>query len=85
MLSATHSPAEFAARHGCKVDKVLGWIDSKELAAINTAANPHGAKPRWRITEEAIADFERRRSTVVAAPSLSRKKRQDAEVIQFFK
>ena len=56
------SPPALAKRYGVKPAKVLAWIASGELVAINTAERSTG-RPRWQISPEAIADFERRRSS----------------------
>ena len=43
------SPREYAKRHGISPDKVLTWIRSGELRALNLATNADG-RPRLRIT-----------------------------------
>lgn len=67
MLSATFAPADVAARWDCRVEKVLALIAAGELVAVNTAVRTKAAvttpKPRWRITKDALDDFERSRST----------------------
>jgi excisionase family DNA binding protein len=72
------SPAEVAAYFGVKVDKVLFWIHAGELRAINTALKPNG-RPRYRILEKDLEDFERHRANHPApekkrqpSPGLSR-------------
>jgi excisionase family DNA binding protein len=42
-------------------DKVRGWIERGELRAVNCAARA-GGRPRWRVSREALAEFERLRS-----------------------
>ncbi|MFO0821635.1 MAG: helix-turn-helix domain-containing protein [Gemmataceae bacterium] len=39
------------------------WIRRGELAAINVGRAPGKARARWRITPQALAEFEARRST----------------------
>ena len=56
------TPPVYAKSRGVKNDKVLYWIKTGELAAINFARNP-GGRPSWKIFPEAIADFERRRAS----------------------
>jgi hypothetical protein len=41
-------------------DKVRAFINRGELVAVNTAANLC-ARPRWVISPQDLADFERRR------------------------
>jgi hypothetical protein len=56
--------SEIADRYRCGPEKVLGWLRSGELSGVNIAARVGGKKPRWRISAEALANFERRRSAV---------------------
>lgn len=57
------TPPQIADRLACKPETVIGWIRSGELAAINLA-RPGCIKPRYRISPQALADFEMRRSVV---------------------
>ncbi len=68
------TPPVLARRLGVDVHKILSWITSGELTAINCATRPAG-RPRWRITEEAVAEFARRRSSA-PAPRQPRRRRQ---------
>lgn len=70
-MKVTLSPQQYAKRLGIDRGKVIKWIDGGQLAAINAATNPNG-RPRWRIPEEAIEDFERRRANPAAAPTQRR-------------
>ena len=56
---------------------VLAWIRSKELAAINVAPT-RGGRPKWRMSEEALKQFELLRGTVAptSAPTARRRKPQ---------
>lgn len=60
------SPPAIAKRYGIKPVKVLAWIAAGELVAVNVAERSNG-RPRWRVSPEALADFERRRSSRPAA------------------
>jgi hypothetical protein len=60
---------DLTARYGVTVNTVLGWIRRNELQAVNVGRMPGKKRPRWRITEAAIAEFERRRSTGAIAQS----------------
>lgn len=73
---STFSPQQVAERYGVDHFKVLRWINSGQLAAVNVATSPKG-RPRWRISEEALADFERRRSNM-PAPTTSRRRKSAA-------
>lgn len=52
---------DVARRYRVSEDKVRAWIQSRELIAINTAGKLCG-KPRWVVTAESLADFEKRRT-----------------------
>ncbi|MDM8006089.1 MAG: hypothetical protein QUV05_08090 [Phycisphaerae bacterium] len=82
--SATTPPA-LARRYGCHVGKILSFIRSGELAALNLAIKRTG-RPRWRITPEAIADFEAGRKAVPPAPRPRRQRRPklDSNVTEYF-
>jgi hypothetical protein len=62
-------------------DKVLAWIRSGELAAINVATSV-GRRPRWRITAEAWDGFAARRTQTVAPRH--RQIRKSKTVTEFF-
>jgi len=66
-----------ARRYRVGEDKVRGWIRRGELAAINTAATLCG-KPRWVISAEALAEFERRRAGGPPPKPPCRRRRQQA-------
>jgi excisionase family DNA binding protein len=51
---------DMAKRYRVSKDKVRAWIARGELAAVNTATLKCG-KPRWVISPDALADFERQR------------------------
>jgi hypothetical protein len=77
------SPPQVAQRYGVKADKVLVWIRSGELRAVNVAARPMG-RPRWRITEADLIVFESRRTAKPPPPATRRRRKQDDGVIPFF-
>jgi transposase len=76
------TPGQLANRFGVGIHKVLSWIASGQLAAVNVATNPHG-RPRWVIMPEAIADFERRRAAQPKQATQRRRKR-DTTVTEYF-
>ena len=51
------TPPQLAEIYGVKPAKILAWISSGELAALNLAARGT-SRPRYRISPEAIAQFE---------------------------
>ncbi len=83
---ASYSTHELAERWGVNVSKVGEWIRTGELRAINVAKSLQGNRPRYRVSDEAVREFEHRRSVVQeAAPStIPRRRRQSAAVVNFF-
>lgn len=61
-LLRPHTVPALARTYGIGQGKVLGWIASGELRAINCAAKD-GGHPRWRILPEDLAAFESRRAS----------------------
>jgi hypothetical protein len=72
---------DMARRWRVGEDKVRAWIRRGELRALNTAATMCG-RPRYVITPDALADFERARSAAPPKPTPRRKKRTG--LIDFF-
>ena len=76
------TPPELAKRLRVRLDKVHTWIRSGELRAVNVAANLIG-RPRWRISAEALAEFEQRRAAQPPVKKSRRRKRR-MDMIEFF-
>lgn len=75
------TPPEIAERYGVSPDKVLAWIRSGELRAINLATTP-GGRPRYRIDLADLLAFEQRRAAQpVARPA---RRRQSPDVVEYF-
>jgi excisionase family DNA binding protein len=83
-MPSTRTVADVAARYGVSEHTVLTWIRNRELRAVNVGRRPRAGKPRWRITEDALADFERVR-TPTPPPPQARRRRRPAEVIEFYR
>jgi hypothetical protein len=78
--------ADVAKHFIVNIDKILGFINSGELEAINIAKDANGKNPRWRITPEALADFERRRSSAPPAkPSRRKQPASDSYQPKYYK
>ena len=77
------TPPEIAKTYRVSPDKVRGWIERGELAAINIASRP-GSRPRYVVPETALAEFEARRSAVPTPKPTRRRKERNSEVIAFF-
>jgi len=76
------SPPQLAAEWGVDVAKILTWIKSGELKAINVATRRDG-RPRYAIDQADIALFEAARAVRPPAPR-ARWRRVDPNVIAFF-
>ena len=78
------TPPELARLWGISPDKVLTWIRSGELRAVNVATNGN-SRPRFVIDETDIAAFEERRANgSKQTPQRVRKRRSPPNVIQFY-
>ena len=75
-------PSEVARRWGVSTEKILVWIRSGELRAID-AATRRGGRPRYLIDITDLAAFEANR-TVVAVPATRRRRRRDIGVTKYF-
>jgi hypothetical protein len=68
------TPPELARRWGISADKVVHWIVSGELRAID-ASTRRDKRPRYLIDEDDIAAFEAARQVTPPAPAPTRRKR----------
>ncbi len=76
------SPVAVARLLGVRDSKVAGWIRSGELKASNLATRP-GARPRYRVSPQALDAFLSGRQVTPAIKSVRRRKRQD-DVTEYF-
>ncbi len=81
-MSTMHSPADVAAALRVKIDRVYSLIAAGELTAVNIAQQ-RGGRPRWRISDEALAQFLRSRQSVKPSPA-TRKRRKPQGITQYF-
>ncbi len=77
------SPQQVAKRLRVSADKVRDWINKGELKAVNVA-NRDSSRPRWRISEDAIRDFENKRQASTPPSAVQRRKKNDDGIIEFF-
>ena len=77
------TPPAYAKRLGVKADTVRAWIDSGALVGLDCSTKP-GGKPRWRLSESAIAAFEASRQSRPKPKATRRRRKQQPGVIQFF-
>lgn len=76
------SPPQVAKRFGVDVKKIIGWIRSGELRAVNLA-NSMSSRPRWKISPDALSTFLATR-TAGSAPSITRQRRRKPEWQEYF-
>jgi excisionase family DNA binding protein len=81
---ATFTIPDICDRFDVSEGTVLAWIHAGELRAINVGRTPGARKPRWRITRQALEDFEAARTATPAAPR-PRRRRQREDVIEFYR
>lgn len=77
------TPPEVARRWGIAADKVIGWIRSGELQAIDASAR-RGGRPRYLIDVGDLKVFEQARRVQPPAHVAPRRRRRDENVIKFF-
>jgi len=70
------TPPMLSERWGVDVVKIMAFIRSGELRAINAASPGCNQRPRYSIDEADIADFERRREAR-PAPKLPPRRRRE--------
>jgi len=80
----TLSVKDLCEHYGVGEHTVLGWINRGELRAINVGRRMDAKKPRWRVTQEALAAFEQLRTPTPPPPGAQRRKRPEG-VIEFYK
>lgn len=69
------TPPELAARWGVAPEKILFWIKSGELRAMDASLLRCGGRPRYLIDEDDIEAFELMRQATPPLPSPSRRKK----------
>ncbi len=83
------SPPQYAKRLSVDPAKVIIWIKRGELRAVNVATNQSG-RPTYKISLDAIVEFEERRSGAarqpVKPPSSPRRRRKnpDPNFVEYF-
>ncbi|MBC7771203.1 MAG: helix-turn-helix domain-containing protein [Pyrinomonadaceae bacterium] len=80
------TPREVAKQRRVRVEKVMTWIRSGELEAVNHASSTLAA-PRWKISVESLARFDGARSSRLLVSVSSRRTRRGKgiEVKEFFR
>jgi excisionase family DNA binding protein len=83
-MPRTLSVRDLCERYGVSEHTVLGWIRSGELRAVNVGRRPGARKPRWRITQETLEQFELAR-TPTPPPPRARRRKRPPDVIEFYR
>jgi hypothetical protein len=80
------TPPALAKELGVAVEKVLHWIRTKQIEAINVSTDPT-MRARWVISREAIdAFFARRANTAIPSPEpVRRPRRQQQDITEYFR
>ncbi len=77
------TPPQVAQRFGIDPSKVINWIRSGELHAINVSTST-GGRPRFRISPSDLAIFEAARSAA-PMPKITRcRRRKQAGITEYF-
>jgi hypothetical protein len=82
-MSSTFSVRDLSKRYCVSEHTILNWIRAGELQAVNVGRLPGAKKPRWRITQEALDQFEAQR-TPTPAPLPPRRRKRPTEGIEFY-
>lgn len=72
------TPPQIAARLGVVNNKVLGWIRSGELRAVNLAASRSG-QPRWKVLESELQRFLDSRAAMPPPPKPPRTRKTHSD------
>ncbi len=78
------TPPQIAKRLNVSPDKVRSWIAKGELNATNVATGKTG-RPRYRVSETDLADFQKKRQPSKPSPKPPRRQKKEPHVIEFFK
>jgi excisionase family DNA binding protein len=79
------TPPQLAKRLAVSPAKIVGWIEAGELRGTNLATKRDGCRPRYRVSEEDLAEFLNSRSGSLVAPTKPRRRRKALSgVTEFF-
>jgi len=76
------TPPKIARQLGISVDKLLHWINTKELPATNVATH-RSSRPRWRVNQSDLEAFLAARSNRLNAITTRRRQRTPSRVKEF--
>ncbi|MCA9261098.1 MAG: helix-turn-helix domain-containing protein, partial [Planctomycetales bacterium] len=72
------TPPQVSRLLGIAKERIHEFIRNGELRAVNVARNLNGQRPRWRISPQALADFESNRSNSKPKPPAAPRGRRRA-------
>ncbi len=79
------SPPTLAKMWGVSADKIVGFIRSGELKAIDVSSDRESVRPRYLIDRADIEAFELSRAVVAPAPKPKRRRRRrDPAIREYF-
>ena len=78
------TPPALAKLWGVSADKIVGFIKSGELKAIDVSTNRGSARPRFLIDQRDVEAFEQGRMVVPPQPKTKRRRRRDSTVREYF-
>jgi hypothetical protein len=83
-MKGHHKPAEVAMLWRCTAEHVLDVIRDGRLRAFSLS-KPGSKRPRWLITDEAIAEYESQHQARPAVKPVRRQRKRTDGVIEFYK
>jgi len=78
------TPPQVARRYGVSPERIISWIRSGELHAIDVSSRPGIGRPRFRVDPADLVAFDARRAVVTTPKASRRRKRKDPDVVEFF-
>jgi predicted site-specific integrase-resolvase len=74
-MRTTITAKQYAQQLGVSENKVLAWIRTGQLRALNVASNVKN-RPRWKITADARREFEESRTAKPSEPATATLRRR---------
>ena len=82
LCASALTPGQVADHWNCAIETVLRLIRSGRLRAFSLSP-PGSKRPRWRVSPDALVEFENRNAVVPRSKATKRQRRQ-SDVIEFF-
>lgn len=78
------TPGEASQEIDIRVQSILAWIASGELAASDVSTKRGAKRPTWRIARSDLELFLASRRAVQAPPPLKRQRQREPAEVQYF-